>query len=93
MLGVLSVGQVKGNPRDFLVFGDTLLLFSLDVESELFVADVVLSGRVWLGFLLSGDLSEHNWALGEFVVEFDGSPFRSTGSFSSFEPSAVWQFP
>jgi len=74
LFGVSSVGKIKGDPGDLLSFSDTAFLFSLDVDSELSVGDVVLSRGVWVRFLLSSDLREHNRSFLELVVEFDGGP-------------------
>jgi hypothetical protein len=90
LFGVLSVGEIPSDPRDFFVLGDFLFLFGLDHDLEAFVGDEVLSRGVWVVSLLSSDLSEHNWSFLEVMSELDSGPFVVSSSFSSFEPSSIW---
>lgn len=68
----LSFGRLApGNPRNLFSLSDSVLDFTLQFDLEGSVGHVVDSGVVSLGFLLSGNLGEHDWCFLEFGIKFD----------------------
>jgi len=56
---------------------------------ESVVSDVSLSGVVWFGLVLCGDLSEHIWSSLEVSIELDLDPFLVDHCLSGLNEGAV----